>query len=225
MGWLQRVPGHDRPGRQGRHHQLSRGEARRSRRASTVATSSTATRTGWRSASAASSAPACARRGASTCAAPTTRPTRRCRPASGTASSTRSTTCGASTATSASRRVPPRRSPRRSCSSSRSPTASDAIYTKDELLVDDDGRARRQPWELWLGGEDDDTSAWMRADGAVGPGAFEGRVGWSGELGFGVRAPELGQTATEPDRRPHADARSRPGLPRSRHEATARHRR
>ena len=35
----------------------------------------------------------------------------------------------------------------------------DAIYTKTELLVDDDGRARRQPWELWLGGEDDDTSA------------------------------------------------------------------
>ena len=35
----------------------------------------------------------------------------------------------------------------------------DAIYTKTELLVDDDGRARRQPWELWLGGEDDHTSA------------------------------------------------------------------
>ena len=33
----------------------------------------------------------------------------------------------------------------------------DAIYTKSELLVDDEGRARRQPWELWMGGEDDDT--------------------------------------------------------------------
>src|SRR5262249_36284809 len=31
----------------------------------------------------------------------------------------------------------------------------DAIYTKAELLVDDDGRARRQPWELWLGDEDE----------------------------------------------------------------------
>jgi NADH-quinone oxidoreductase subunit I len=75
---------------------------------------------------------------------------------------------------------------------------SDAIYTKSELLVDDDGRARRQPWELWLGGEDDETSAWMRATAPAGQAAFEGRVGWSGELGFGVRDPELGQTAPEP---------------------------
>src|SRR6478735_7424910 len=71
----------------------------------------------------------------------------------------------------------------------------DAIYTKDELLVDDHGRARRQPWELWLGGEDDDTSAWMRATAPSGQAAFEGRVAWSGELGFGVRPPETGQTA------------------------------
>ena len=169
----------------------------RSRCASTAATSSTATRTAWRSASAASCARACARRSASTCAAPTTRPTRRCRRASATASSTRSTTCAASTATCASRRAPPRRSPRRSCSSSRSPDREDAIYTKTELLVDDDGRARRQPWELWLGGEDDDTSAWMRATAPSGQAVYEGRVGWSGELGFGVRPPEVGQSATE----------------------------
>ena len=52
----------------------------------------------------------------------------------------------------------------------------DAIYTKRELLVDDDGRARRQPWELWLGGEDDETSAWMRATSPSGQRAFEGRV-------------------------------------------------
>jgi NADH-quinone oxidoreductase subunit I len=73
----------------------------------------------------------------------------------------------------------------------------DAIYTKDELLVDDRGRARRQPWELWHGGEDDETSAWMRATAPSGQAAFEGKVSWSGELGFGVREPELGQTATE----------------------------
>ena len=48
----------------------------------------------------------------------------------------------------------------------------DAIYTKAELLVDDDGRARRQPWELWLGNEDDHTSAWMRATAPVGPGGL-----------------------------------------------------
>ena len=76
---------------------------------------------------------------------------------------------------------------------------SDAIYTKAELLVDDDGRARRQPWELWLGGEDDLTSAWMRATSSAGQAAWEGRVGWSGELGFGVRDPELGQSAPAPE--------------------------
>ncbi len=58
----------------------------------------------------------------------------------------------------------------------------DAIYTKDELLVDDDGRARRQPWELWLGGEDDDTSAWMRATAPGGHVEFEGRVAWVGRV-------------------------------------------
>src|SRR4051795_11150902 len=72
---------------------------------------------------------------------------------------------------------------------------SDAIYTKAELVVDDDGRARRQPWELWLGDEDDHTSAWMRATAPSGNALYEGRVGWSGELGFGVREPEHGQSA------------------------------
>jgi NADH-quinone oxidoreductase subunit I len=74
----------------------------------------------------------------------------------------------------------------------------DAIYTKAELVVDDDGRARRQPWELWLGGEDDHTSAWMRATAPAGNALYEGRVGWSGELGFGVRPPEQGQSAELP---------------------------
>jgi len=69
----------------------------------------------------------------------------------------------------------------------------DAIYTKDELLVGDDGRAKRLPWELWLGGEDDDTSEWMRATSSSGNAAYEGRVNWSGELGFGVREPDASQ--------------------------------
>ena len=69
----------------------------------------------------------------------------------------------------------------------------DAIYTKAELLVDDEGRARRQPWELWLGDEDDRTSGWMRATSPAGDADYEGRVNWSGELGFGVREPEQGQ--------------------------------
>ena len=72
----------------------------------------------------------------------------------------------------------------------------DAIYTKDELLVDDDGRARRQPWELWLSDdEDDETSAWMRATSPSGVAAYEGQVEWSGDLGFGVREGEKGQSS------------------------------
>ena len=71
----------------------------------------------------------------------------------------------------------------------------DAVYTKAELVVDDDGRPRQLPWEDWRDGEDEHTSAWMRATAPSGNAAYEGRVGWSGELGYGVRAPELGQTA------------------------------
>jgi NADH-quinone oxidoreductase subunit I len=81
----------------------------------------------------------------------------------------------------------------------------DAIYTKDELLVDDDGRPKKLPWEDWREGEDLPTSAWMRATSPSGSAAHVGRVGWSGELGYGVREPESGQTAegvwppTEPE--------------------------
>ena len=38
----------------------------------------------------------------------------------------------------------------------------------------------------------------MRATAPSGQAVYEGRVGWSGELGFGVRAPEVGQSATLP---------------------------
>ena len=67
---------------------------------------------------------------------------------------------------------------------------SDAIYTKAELLVDDNGRARRMPWEHWVGHEDEESSAWVRATAPSGEDAYEGRVAWSPELGFGLRAPE-----------------------------------
>ena len=66
----------------------------------------------------------------------------------------------------------------------------DAIYTKAELLVDDDGRARRMPWEHWVGDEDERASAWVRATASSGEDAYEGRVAWSPELGFGLRPPE-----------------------------------
>ena len=38
----------------------------------------------------------------------------------------------------------------------------------------------------------------MRATSPSGRAAYEGRVSWSGELGFGVRPPEKGQSATLP---------------------------
>ena len=81
----------------------------------------------------------------------------------------------------------------------------DAIYTKDELVVGDDGRAKRQPWELWTGGEDDHTSAWMRATAPSGSADLEGRVGWSGELGYGVRKPEAADTEPADDAAPATD--------------------
>jgi len=47
--------------------------------------------------------------------------------------------------------------------------------------------------EDWREGDDLHTSGWMRATSPAGAAAFEGQVQWSGELGFGVRAPEAGQ--------------------------------
>jgi NADH-quinone oxidoreductase subunit I len=52
----------------------------------------------------------------------------------------------------------------------------DAIYTKEELLVDDDGRPKHLPWEDWREGDDLHTSGWMRATSPSGSAAFEGRV-------------------------------------------------
>ena len=69
----------------------------------------------------------------------------------------------------------------------------DAIYTKDELLVDEQGQPRHLPWEDWRPGEDQNTSGWMRATSPSGDATFEGVVSWSGELGHGVRAPEPDQ--------------------------------
>ena len=76
---------------------------------------------------------------------------------------------------------------------------SDGIYTKDELLVDDQGRPKQLPWEDWREGEDEHTSAWLRATSPSGAAAYEGKVLWTGELGYGVRAPEKGQTADMDD--------------------------
>ena len=73
----------------------------------------------------------------------------------------------------------------------------DAIYTKDELLVGDDGLPQHLPWEDWRPGEDEHTSGWMRATSPSGSADFEGVTSWSGELGYGIRAPEGDQTARD----------------------------
>ena len=75
----------------------------------------------------------------------------------------------------------------------------DAIYTREELLVDDTGAVRRQPWEDWREGEEQHTSAWMRATAPAGATEYEGVVQWSGELGHGVRPPEGGQSGRRDD--------------------------
>ncbi|MEJ7724516.1 MAG: 4Fe-4S binding protein, partial [Ilumatobacteraceae bacterium] len=70
----------------------------------------------------------------------------------------------------------------------------DAIYTRTELVVDDDGKAQRLPWEDWREGEDEHTSGWVRATSPSGDPDFDGVIGWSGDLGFGVRPGEGTQT-------------------------------
>ena len=74
----------------------------------------------------------------------------------------------------------------------------DAIYTRDELLVDDDGIPKKLPWEDWRPGDERNTSAWVRATSPSGAADFEGKVAWSGELGFGVRPAEKGQSDAPP---------------------------
>jgi NADH-quinone oxidoreductase subunit I len=73
----------------------------------------------------------------------------------------------------------------------------DAIYTKAELVVDDQGRPQRLPWEDWRDGEDRLTSGWMRATSPSGDADFIGEVGWSSELGHGTRAAEPKQDVAD----------------------------
>src|SRR4051794_8024797 len=77
----------------------------------------------------------------------------------------------------------------------------DGIYTKSELLVGDDGLPQQMPWEDWsdLDKVAGNSSAWVRATAPSGDASYEGVVAWSGELGFGVKDPELGQTYVEPE--------------------------
>ncbi len=74
----------------------------------------------------------------------------------------------------------------------------DAIYTREELLVGDDGHPKRLPWEDWREGDDAHTSGWVRATSPSGAAEYEGKVQWSAELGYGVRPPEAGQSVDVP---------------------------
>ncbi|MGE0000227.1 MAG: 4Fe-4S binding protein, partial [Ilumatobacteraceae bacterium] len=94
----------------------------------------------------------------------------------------------------------------------------DAIYTKAELVVDDSGRPQQLPWEDWREGEDRLTSGWMRATSASGDADFVGEVGWSNELGHGVRAPEPKQAQADKTVRTVGRPANGPG---SRSEAAA----
>ncbi len=90
----------------------------------------------------------------------------------------------------------------------------DAIYTKDELLVDDDGRPQQLPWEDWSDADEvvPLTSAWMRATSPSGSAEHTGRVAWSGELVFGVKDPEAGQRSEDPDEPAVTSGASTPDL-------------
>jgi len=57
------------------------------------------------------------------------------------------------------------------------------------------------PWEDWRPGEEEHTSGWVRATAPSGDASFEGRVGWSGDLGFGVRPGEGDQASRDARRR------------------------
>jgi NADH-quinone oxidoreductase subunit I len=75
----------------------------------------------------------------------------------------------------------------------------DAIYTKKQLLVDDEGFPQRLPWEDWRAGEAEMTGGWMRATSPSGDAAFEGVSQWSADLGAGVRVAEGGQSENRDD--------------------------
>ena len=74
----------------------------------------------------------------------------------------------------------------------------DAIYTREELLVDSEsGKPKQLPWEDWREGEDLDTSGWLRATSPNGDASYEGQIAWSGDLGYGIRKAEIGQSDTK----------------------------
>ena len=193
-------------GKHGHHRVLGRRIERRpattrrspSRSACTAATSSTATRTAWRSASAASCAPACARPSASTCAAPTTRPTTRCRPGERYGfvyeiNYLRCIHCDLCVEACPTEAITESKLFEFSFTNRR-----DAIYTKAELVV---GRRRQAPAAA-VGGLARGRRRATRRAGCGPPRrpatpTSRASSAWSGELGYGVRAPEPARSPTD----------------------------
>ncbi len=73
----------------------------------------------------------------------------------------------------------------------------DAIYTKAELLVDDDGKPKELPWEDWKPGDDLQHLGLGAGHRPSGRADLEGVPLWSAELGYGVRPPQAGQSDPE----------------------------
>jgi len=78
----------------------------------------------------------------------------------------------------------------------------DAIYTRDELLVQADGTPNHpQPAGPLIDlAELKIADGWMRATSSSGRAAYEGIPAWTPSAGVGLRPPEKGQAAS-----PHAD--------------------
>lgn len=82
-----------------------------------------------------------------------------------------------------------------------------AVYTKEELVVDEEGKPQNLDWEDWREGEDEHTSGWMRATSPAGDEDYVGKVGWSGELGYGTRQPDVSpRTSTQDSQEEDGDA-------------------
>jgi NADH-quinone oxidoreductase subunit I len=77
----------------------------------------------------------------------------------------------------------------------------DAIYTRDELLMDPDGNVPhpQPPSRLIDLDELKIADGWLRATASAGRAAYEGSVQWTPTAGAGLRPPERGQSAAADD--------------------------
>ena len=68
----------------------------------------------------------------------------------------------------------------------------DAVYTKDELVVEDDGKPQQLPWEDWREGDDLLTLGVDAGDRTLGGGRRRGRGGVVGRAGLRGAVPRAG---------------------------------